>query len=162
MKQMRPDQMIKKNKTIIKEGLIYKIPLIGCGYALGVVARSSTATGTVLSYFFGPRLTDMEIYDRIKNITPETAIAIARHSSFALQRGQWPIIGEMENWERERWTIPLFIRRSLLDETAFLIEYDDLDGMREVKATRCDPKTEAPTDAVWGSNNTVARLSTIV
>lgn len=101
------------------EGTVFNVPLKGGGYARGVIARE--ARDILFGYFFGPRLPDEEF--EIRGFRPEVAVLTTRFSPFGLISGEWKVIGQIQEWNRELWPLPDFVR------------YDPL-GMRKPRLIR--------------------------
>ena len=95
------------------EGSTFFIPLRNGGYARGVVARASPDGKGVMGYFFGPRLssTGRVAWD---DLDPANAILRIRFGDLGLINGEWPICGEIPNWNRSEWPMPDFVRRDPL------------------------------------------------
>ena len=107
---------LHKEKLPFKEGTWFAIPLRQGGYAVGRVARHTPKGEIILAYFFGPKRERVPTLDEIDQLEPHEAVKVIRTSELGLMDGSWPIIGNSPRWERERWSIPAFIRREpLLD-----------------------------------------------
>ncbi|MDR1141326.1 MAG: immunity 26/phosphotriesterase HocA family protein [Planctomycetaceae bacterium] len=95
-------------KINYKEGDCFGFPLLGCsGFSCGVIARMDHK-GTVLGYFFPKK------YDRLTDITidktfcPQSAMYIHMFIDLSLVSKRWKIIGTIEPWNRNDWSIPVF------------------------------------------------------
>lgn len=113
-------------KLPYKEGTWFAIPLRQGGYAAGVVARHVPREGKiVLAYFFGPKLDTIPALRELACLLPDAAIKIARVGDLSLLEGNWPIIGDSPNWQRDKWPMPAFIRRDDIGKAAWRVDYAD-------------------------------------
>lgn len=107
------------------EGTCFAVPLRAGGCALGVVARMD-GDGRVFGYFFGPKVacpSDLTMEDE-RN--PATAILRGRFGDLGIINGDWPIVGSIRSWSRERWPLPLFTSNADKPNAVALTEYDDM------------------------------------
>src|ERR1700687_352317 len=112
------------------EGSIFLVPLEKGGYTLGVVARANSRGGTLLGYFFGPRLKE-EADLRIEALDPERAIVRERFGDLGLHSGKWKVVGKVSGWNRADWPMPNFVRRDPLGRLKpRLVQYFDDDPSR--------------------------------
>lgn len=122
------------NRLPYREGTWFAIPLRPNGFAIGCVARYS-GDGCVLGYFYGPARANVPTFEDTSGLMPEAAVRVARVSDLALLRGRWKILGERDDWNRDAWPIPKFLRRDELGKRAWLVTYSDsnpLDVVAEV------------------------------
>src|SRR5580765_7399095 len=99
-------------KLPYSEGTVFSVPLSSGGYARGVVARAS-AVGGLFGYFFGPLLRSDNTAG-FSDLNPEKAILRVRFGDLGLINGEWPICGQLGNWDRAQWPMPDFVRRDPL------------------------------------------------
>lgn len=117
---------------LYKEGTWFAVPLREGGYAAGVVAREVPGEGKIiLAYFFGPKRDAVPAMEELERLTPDAAIKVARVGDLGIMEGSWPLVGESENWDREKWPIPHFIRKDDISRTAWRVVYAD-DNPNEV------------------------------
>jgi hypothetical protein len=114
-------------KLPYREGTRFAVPLRNGGYAIGVVARSTSKGKVVLCYFFGPRRDSIPELNDVESLRSSDAIIVFRVGDLSLVRGDWPIIGTSASWKRQEWPIPPFIRRSELSQNAWRVHYSDSD-----------------------------------
>ena len=91
------------------------------------MARTTRKGRVILSYFFGPRRDAPPSLDELEHLTADKAVLVIRVGDLGLINGTWPIIGNLQNWERSSWPMPAFIRRSELSGKAWKVIYSDTD-----------------------------------
>src|SRR5205809_5963188 len=94
-----------------KEGALFAVPLATGKYAVGIVARTSRKGKIILAYFFGPARQTVPEKRELAGLCPQDSVRIARVGDLSLIDKTWPIIGQLEPWDRNRWPIPPFVRR---------------------------------------------------
>lgn len=114
-------------KLPYREGTWFALPLRQGGYAVGLVARSTTKGKVILCYFFGPRLKLVPILGDIEQLKPGDAIRVVQVGDLGLIRGQWPVIGQATMWNRSEWPMPQFVRRCPLSRRAWRVFRSDTD-----------------------------------
>jgi hypothetical protein len=93
------------------------------------VARLS-GDGEIFAYFFGPMLAKQEgsFYDvRIQN-----ALLSGRCSDLGLLKCEWPLAGQLRNWNRDDWPLPPLYREDMEAKKAWLSYYDN-DNMEFIR-----------------------------
>lgn len=124
-------------KQRYEEGDVFCFP-IPCGrFALGVVARKAKGSPILLGYFFGRCLPACPVQADVATLTASDAIKIARFGDLGLRNGEWRVVGHIDDWDRELWPFPKFIRRDLLSNYAALVTYSDDDPSRITDEQRC-------------------------
>jgi hypothetical protein len=118
----------------IEEGQVFKIPLNERVQAIGVIARVHRKKRgkpvLVFAYFFGPYSGAIDV--KLEQLDSRHAVMRLQCSILQLLSNSWPIIGEIPNWRREDWPLPIFFRNDLLRGTV-LIRYDDnLDEIEQI------------------------------
>jgi hypothetical protein len=114
----------------------------GGGFGRGVVARARKRGGTLLGYFFGPRLNSVE-EAAMNDLLPENAILRLLFSDFGLRLGEWKVLGMLPDWDRAQWPMPDFMNRT--DGYLIRVKYDPDDPEVEIsrkRATEDDPTLE--------------------
>ena len=108
------------------EGTVFSLPLREGGFARGVVTRAAPEGAVLYGYFFGPKLSspDERREDRLR---PDTAIAQMIFGDLGLLNGEWKIIGELPNWDRDAWPMPDFVRRDPVGKRAWRVRRSDTD-----------------------------------
>jgi hypothetical protein len=136
-----------------KEGTLFSIPLRGGGYAVGVVARTSSRGKIVLTYLFGPTRKTVPKADELNNLRPSDALRVARVGDLSLNDKTWPTIGHLQNWKREEWAMPPFVRRDDITKKAWRVQYSDADANRvfSEEAIAYAQASEFERDAVLGA-----------
>lgn len=133
------------------EGTWYAVPLRDGGFAVGVVARATAKGKVILCYFFGPRRTSVPTLAEVESLIPNNAILVVRVGDLALLRGEWPIIGKAQSWNRSDWPMPAFVRRDPLSRKAWRVYYSD-DNPNLVTREEPEPfESTLDRDSVLGS-----------
>lgn len=127
------------------------MPLGDGGYGVGRVARMPRYGKVLLCYLFGPRREQPPTLEEVDGLQPEHAVLVGRLGDLGLMNGNWPILGDSTEWNRERWPIPPFIRRDPLSERAWRAQYpDDNPNDRPTEEPiEYSCRTFGP-DSVWG------------
>ena len=139
-------------KLPYSEGTWFAVPLRNGGFGVGVVARASRKGRVILAYFFGPQREAPPSLSELEHLTPNKAISVIRVGDLGLIDGSWPIIGNLKNWERTSWPMPVFIRRDPLSRKAWKVYYSDTDPnlpLSEVRTSYED--TSLQTDSMYGA-----------
>lgn len=139
-------------RQIVDEGTWFAVPLRSRGFAIGVVARTSSGGGVVLSYFFGDVWEQPPPLKDVKHLMPESAVRILRVGDLGLIAETWPVIGRDPNWQRSEWKVPEFVRRDELSRKAWKVVYSDCDANVVVSEVRTAyEETGLERDAVLGA-----------
>jgi Immunity protein 26 len=109
-----------------QEGDWFAVPLREGGFAIGVVARSNPKAA-LLGYFFGPRRHEAPQLEEAANLRPEDAVLVGKFGHLGLTQGKWPILGQLNGWDRTKWPMPVFVRYEELTGRTFQVFYDDDD-----------------------------------
>src|SRR3989442_15412111 len=110
-------------KLPFREGTWFAVPLRRGGFAIGVVARATSIGKVILCYFFGPPRTTLPKIAEVEDLRAGNAIRAWRVGDLSLAKGDWPIIGRSECWNRSEWPTPIFIRRDPLRPKAWRVIY---------------------------------------
>ncbi|MCW5958625.1 MAG: immunity 26/phosphotriesterase HocA family protein [Pyrinomonadaceae bacterium] len=116
-----------RKKLNYKEGSWFAVPLKPDGFAVGVVARMAPKGRIVIAYFFGDRYLSIPDLSRMQDYSPRDAIRILKIGDLGLINGEWEIIGELPDWNREIWKTPVFGRQEEFTNRNLLIIYNDDD-----------------------------------
>lgn len=139
-------------RQIVDEGTWFAVPLRSRGFAVGVVARTSSGGGVVLSYFFGNVWEQPPLLKDVKDLRSESAARILRVGDLGLIDGTWPVIGRDPDWQRSEWRVPEFVRRDELSRRAWTVVYSDCDANVVVSEVRTGyEETDLERDAVLGA-----------
>jgi hypothetical protein len=111
----------------LEEGQVFEVALNQKVCALGVAARlhrqkRGKAIG-LFAYFFGPFERKLS-KGQIEQLKAENAVMRLRCSALYLHDGRWPILGNIKDWAKKDWPLPVFYRNDLLQGTV-LVRYDD-------------------------------------
>jgi hypothetical protein len=148
-----------RKKINYREGDCFVIPLRGGGFARGVVARLD-GRGTVLGYFYGPKLTSEYCAAITDDLVPQNAQLVKMFGDLGLLDGAWHVVGRIVAWRREEWPLPIFQYK--YDDTGetVLRHYDDqtLEFCREEKV-KAEMVENYPTDGLYGYGAIEIRLA---
>jgi hypothetical protein len=139
-------------KLNYKEGDWFAVPLREGGYAVGLAARVPRGGRIVLGYFFGPKRSEIPSLGEIESLEYKDAILVCQFGDLELFEGNWPIIGQPEGWDREKWPLPQFVRIDLISGKAMTIVYSE-DELEEVDSFPCGAKdvNKYPEDGMSGA-----------
>lgn len=151
-------------KLPYQEGTWFAVPLGHSGYAAGCVARMTPKRGgTLLGYFFGPKLDRIPTLKDVSALQPESAIWIERFGDLGLYKGTWSTIGKLQNWRREDWPIPDFYRSEPLGGKKYKIIYDENDPSKVIKEIKLSESAELGfVDGLAGAGFVEERLSRLL
>ena len=134
------------------EGTLFAVPLKCGGYGVGLITRMTRRGRVLLCYFFQPAVSTIPDVSELSDLRPEDAVKAIRIGDLNLYGKEWPIIGKLPSWERTKWPVPLFVRRSELSEKAWLVYYSDEDpGQVEREESVPFPTTEHETAGLYGA-----------
>jgi hypothetical protein len=148
-------------KPAYSEGSVFLVPLRSGGYVHGVVARAASHGRVLLGYFFGPRL---ESADSVvpADLDPENAILRVRFGDLGLLNGEWPIVGQVQKWNRAQWPMPDFVRRDPLGKMkARIVRYSDDDPNRIEDEHPVDGDLGIEADSLHGYGAIEIRLTNL-
>ena len=150
---------MKQNKTKIKEGVIFGVP-IGKGFAVGLMARYSDHG--ILAYFLNRLYDNLPTVDEIR-FEKNDIIYIVKAGDLGLKNGSWPILGTLEKWNRDEWNVPVFYKKGLIDEKLYAIHYnDELKFVRQEPIDSLENISRYPTDGTAGYEFVEKRLSKLL
>lgn len=127
---MQDNKLKMQQKIKINEGDIFLVPLRKKGYAIGLIIRKKGSI--LLGYFWDIKMPSLDSKFDKSLLNNREPILIKMFGDLGLKNGEWPIIDNIPSFNREDWSVPLFIRNiSLVGE--FLVDYDD--DLNETKLT---------------------------
>jgi hypothetical protein len=152
--------MVKK-KLPYREGTWFAVPLRNSGYAVGVVARMNSEGG-IFGYFFGPKQDSVPCPDDVDRLRADQATWQAHFGGLGLLNGEWPIILNSLNWNRESWPLPPFINVDRVSGNAFKVKMSD--DLTPLTQEPCDPSLaeQYPEDGVFGYGAVEIRLTKLL
>lgn len=112
-------------KINYEEGSYFAVPLNQGGFGIGLVARMGPEARGLLGYFFPDRYTAVPNLNELAAFEPSDAVTIQRFGDLGLLSGEWPIIGKLRDWNREKWKMPAFYRQEPIQGMLFRVEYPD-------------------------------------
>ncbi|HPW55965.1 MAG TPA: Imm26 family immunity protein [Thermoanaerobaculaceae bacterium] len=150
-------------KLPYKEGDWFAVPLRDGGFALGVVARMD-GKGAVIAYLFGPRSEALPSLEAVGSKRATDAVLVANTGDLGLLRGEWPVLGKVDPWEREAWPVPVFVRRSVVSNTPKKVIYREPDFNIEAEILPCteEEARQLPKDGILGYGAVEIRLTTLL
>ncbi len=155
---------LKKPKALYSEGDWFAVPLRNGGYGAGIIARAGRKDGVLFGYFFGPKRYNIPTFQEMQTLKPVDAVLAGQFGDLGLIKGEWPILGHSEDWNRQKWPMPPFAR---VDEHAgkcWLVEYSEDDPNHELRVTPCDPQDAShyPRDSLMGYGAVEIRLTKLL
>jgi hypothetical protein len=145
----------------VVEGTWFAVPLRSTGFAVGVVARTS-GSAIILAYFFAARGDRLPTHDEVKALKAADAVRVLRISSLRMVNGSWPILGVDQNWFRDQWPMPRFLRREPISNRTWIVEYSDSDPSNRISETRTHPDTKLELDDLYGAGAVEIRLTKVL
>lgn len=122
------------------EGDWFAVPLRDGGFAVGVIARAMPRKeGVLLGYFFGPRRYEIPTHEDLSGLSASDAVMVEMFGDLGIIRGEWPLLGRINGWDRTAWPTPEFGRFEELTGRAFKVTYDDDNPNRVVREEQVDP-----------------------
>ena len=123
------------------EGDWFVVPLQGGGFGVGLLARANR-DGVLLGYFFGPKRDAVPSLDDLTDLRPTDALMVRRFGHLGLARGTWQIIGRAKGWDRNDWSMPMFVRYEELTGRSFHVFYDENDPNKLVREEQAPPSVD--------------------
>jgi hypothetical protein len=153
--------MAKKKRLLYPEGTWFAVPLRTGGFAIGLLARVA-GDGPAFGYFFGPRWKHPPAVEITRALTPKDAIFVALFGDLGLLNGEWPILGQDLNWNRDVWPLPPFIRIDEIANEAWKVSYSD--QLQVLAEEAIDPTLEKkfPRDRLSGYGAVEIRLTQLL
>lgn len=143
--------MSNKKRIPYSEGTWFAVPLDDNAYCVGRVARCMRGGGVVLAYFFGPRRDRVATLEEVRSLQADDAIKALRVGDPGLMKGEWPIIGDSDCWNRQVWPMPDFLRKDAITGKAWRIKYSDRDPNQVVSEERAPFESrELEADMLYG------------
>lgn len=155
--------MSAKKKTLpYREGSWIAVPLRDGGWSVGLVARCD-GQGIALGYFFGPRRETVPELADVVDLEPADAIYRKRFGDLGLIDGDWPVLGEAEDWSRAAWPVPPLARIDAEADRAWISIYAD-DDLRFLGEDPCSVELAQryPRDGLDGAGATEIRLTRLL
>jgi hypothetical protein len=147
-------------RSSYREGDWFAVPLREGGYALGVIARVNP-DGVLLGYFFGPRRAEMPTLEDVRGFNRRDAVVVGKFGHLGLTQRKWPVLGQVDGWDRSEWPVPVFVRYEELTGRALLAYYDDEDPNKLLREEELPPGAVAdgPKDSMMGAGFVEAILT---
>jgi hypothetical protein len=142
------------------EGDWFAVPLQDGSFGVGLIARANPR-GVLFGYFFGPSRLDLPRLADLRALTASDAVLVGKFGHLGLKEKRWPLLGRLDGWERDRWLMPVFIRREELTGRIVRVIYDENDPLlvRRVERLPLGEVAEGPQDGLMGAEFTEIRLS---
>lgn len=149
-----------RRKLPYEEGDWIAVPLRqDKGYALGLLIAHDKGGGLIVN-FYGERFLSKPSARDAGGIDASAVMKAIRCGDLGLTRGEWSIIGSLENFSPEHWPLPKFGRIDISNR-AFRVSYGREDLMRPISEELIS-KAEMevlPEDGLYGAG-AVERLLT--
>src|SRR5688572_21513384 len=127
---------MRDSRINYEEGSLIAVPLQRKGWALGVVARLS-GKGALLVYFFGPVYKAPPRAVKTFSKRAQDAILVVRCGDLGLLERRWKVIGRIQEWDRQAWPMPWFVRTDVVTGTHLRIMYSDDNLTKQIAAVPC-------------------------
>jgi hypothetical protein len=114
---------MKKKKIIPKEGDVFAVPLMQGGYGMGLIAREHKKI--TLGYFFATIYESLPMEVDFTDINKCEVALIGKFSSMSIEKGEWPVLESIDNFNRSEWPIPMLKMQHPLTEKYYAVIYDD-------------------------------------
>jgi hypothetical protein len=142
------------------EGHLYGVPLGGGLFGVCLVARTGRL-GT-LGYFAPRAFEGLPSIDDAK-FPPADAVWVGLFGDLGITKGDWPLIGMVPEWRREKWPLPVFARVSELSGRSFRVSYDDaLASQPNVTSATAEEVVALPEDGLAGAGFVEQRLGRLL
>jgi len=111
---------MKKDSLV---GKLFVVPLEDGGFSVGLVARQNK--NILLGYFFDTYFPKQpsEIGGFI--VDKNNIFLICLVGITGLKNNEWTIIGDLPDWDKNEWTVPIFKQKDPLLDIYYAIIYDD-------------------------------------
>jgi hypothetical protein len=149
-------------KLPYREGSVFAVPLKNGTLALGVVARATKKGRVLLGYFFKEQYLTLPNSATIQSLKPGHAIKIIQFGDLHLIEGRWPIVGQLELWDRKDWPTVPFVRKHPITGKTLRIIYSDEDPNVVVKELPEPPDSTLERDSLYGAEAVEIALSKIL
>lgn len=116
--------MARAPKINYTEGTCFFVPLRSGGYACGVISRLD-GKGGIYAYFFGPKLAKPE--GTFGEVHAQGALLSGHCGDLGLLKGEWPLAGQLKDWSRGDWPLPILYREDIGARKSWISYYDDVD-----------------------------------
>jgi hypothetical protein len=150
-------------RTRYAEGDWFAVPLIGDGYAVGLVARANPK-GVLLGYFFGSKRATIPSMRELGDLRAEHAILVQKFGHLGLKDGTWPVLGRVDGWDRASWPMPVFVRYEELTGRSFNVFYDPDNPNKLLRKERIAPGVveQGPQDVLMGAGYAESLLTRLL
>ena len=119
----------KAKRINYSEGTCFFVPLRNGGYARGVVSRLD-GEGGIFAYFFGPKLAQPEC--SFVDVHAQEALLSGGCGDLGLLKGEWPLAGQLKDWNRNDWPLPALNREDVEAKKSWISYYDN-DNLKFVR-----------------------------
>jgi hypothetical protein len=138
-------------------------PFTSGGFAVGIVARANPRAA-LLGYFFGPRQRAIPSLDDVTDLKASEAVLVGRFGHLGLTRGRWPIIGQLEGWDRRDWPMPVFVRYEELTGRSIRVIYDADDPAKMMQEEEILPGADEqqPKEGLMGAGYLEKALTSLL
>jgi hypothetical protein len=155
--------MMVKHKYDYDVGSIFCVPLRDGGYATGIVARCDHK-GLAFGYFFGPRLESIPESIALRDLSAEKAVLIGQFGDIGLKKGEWRLVGSIDQWNPDAWPMPAFCSPDDDEKMVTITYYDDrtLDTKSVSTVPRSEETAKLPVDRVMGYGAVEIRLTRLL
>lgn len=145
------------------EGDCFAVPLPDGGFTIGLIARMGSRSA-LFAYFFGRHYTKVPNSEDLPRLAAHDAILAGQVGRTDLNRGLWPVIGPVPNWQRSEWPVLPLVRYEELSGRSFLVTYSDDDPGIILKEEQIDqhPGDKWFEDGTMGAGYVEGRLGQLL
>lgn len=133
--EKKEGKRIKMKKIKVFEGHLFIVPLNDKEFCIGLVTRYYRRR--MLAYFFKPKWYKIPTLEEVEPIKEENTILIAKAGAEPIIDGEWPIIGKLSNWDKEKWSVPTLYTLSVGTPNAYLVYTNDKDPFLIDRTVEC-------------------------
>jgi hypothetical protein len=150
-------------KLPYREGDVFSVPLTSGKFSVGVIARADKKGKVVLAYFFDIKLSENFNLKLLPEMNVNNAIFVKRIGDLGLISGDWKIVGSLDNWHRDQWPIPKFLRKPVGDNQGWIVTYGDDNLLVPASEERCAKEDlEMDRDGIAGAGFVEKTLSKLL
>lgn len=113
------------------------------------MARAAPRGGVIFGYFFAPDMMSSSV-ESFKGRRLKDAVLRLRFGDLGLINGDWPVLGKIDDWRREEWPMPDFVRREPGVSFFYRVRFSDRDPNEYEHDERVDIADDLESIAIYG------------
>ena len=100
----------------------------------------------------------------VSGLRPADAVLVRKFGHLGITGGAWPLLGQLDTWQRQDWPTPVFIRYEERTGRSFHVFYDDNDPNRVLREQQVAPgeAEQASKDGLMGAGFTESILTRLL